>query len=355
MPNSRTLDAADYSAMDEALDLLRGAGPELRNGLTNHAPMAAEAMCALGRPQAVIPWVGKYRRRIPPEPARVERVRADGWESALGDLSRHADWVAFFDIELKQAPWREVLERWVARLAPGIVAAATHGVIRTGHAARALADSEKPLRMHELASGLAYWAATYRTLPTAKQASGNLRPSQAILDVAVVPRDKRKYGRTIVSSLASLQEHPPFAGAFEMIDTRGDPGALLSDMTATFARVYLGNAREILGAIAYIHCVTGPGALRMMMGCLDDATARTALRYAWQASCAIYSAFGFRPVPRSAIEPPAEDAAKLIDMAIATGDEHAIKFTEACLRENALAPDSAYLAAARHAIKVLGR
>jgi len=40
-------------------------------------------------------------------------------------------------------------------------------------------------------------------------------------------------------------------------------------------------------------------------------------------------------------------------MAIANGDEHAIKFTEACLREHELTPSPAYLAAARHAIGVL--
>jgi Questin oxidase-like len=344
-----------YAAMDDALERLRDTGPELRNGLTNHAPMAAEAMCALGRPQAVAPWVERYRRKIPPAPARVERVPAQNWESALGQLARHADWVDFFDNELKEAPWRAVLDRWVARLGPGIVASAAHGVIRTGHAARALGESENPLRMRELAEGLAYWAATYQTLPSAQRGPENLRPSQAIAQVAVVPRDKRKYGRTIVSALDSLQQHPEFPGVIEMIDTGGDPGALLSDITATFARVYLGNAREILGAIAYIHCVTGPGALRMMLPQVEAATARLALRYAWQASCAIYCAFGVRPAPKDAIEPPGEDADALIERAIATGDEHAIKFTEACLRENAIAPDGAYLAAARHAIGVLGR
>jgi hypothetical protein len=344
-----------YGAMDEALDVLRGTGPELRNGLTNHAPMAAEAMCALGRPQAVMAWVEKYRRKILPEPARVERVPAQHWESALGQLARHADWVDFFDNELKEGPWRTVLDRWVARLGPGIVASAAHGVIRTAHAARALGESENRLRMRELAEGLGYWAATYQTLPSANRGPENLRPSQAIAQVTVVPRDKRKYGRTITSALDSLQSHPEFPGVIEMIDTGGDADALLSDLTATFARVYLGNARELLGAIAYIHCLTGPGALRMILPHLTDATARAALRYSWQASCAIYCTFGVRPVPKNAIEPPREDARELIEMAIATGDEHAIKFTEACLRENAIAPDGAYLAAARHAIGVLGK
>ena len=42
-----------------------------------------------------------------------------------------------------------------------------------------------------------------------------------------------------------------------------------------------------------------------------------------------------------------------IDRAVATGDEHAIKFTEACVREDALNPEPVYLMAARHATDYL--
>ena len=43
---------------------------------------------------------------------------------------------------------------------------------------------------------------------------------------------------------------------------------------------------------------------------------------------------------------PAESPARedLIDRAVFSGDEHAIKFTEACLREYDLRPDPAFLA-----------
>jgi len=40
-------------------------------------------------------------------------------------------------------------------------------------------------------------------------------------------------------------------------------------------------------------------------------------------------------------------------MAVAHGDEHAIKFTETCLRHHALNPSPAYLAAARNALDML--
>ena len=51
--------------MDEALDLLGNAGPEYGPGFSNHAPMAAEALLALGRGDAAIDWVTAYRKRLP--------------------------------------------------------------------------------------------------------------------------------------------------------------------------------------------------------------------------------------------------------------------------------------------------
>jgi hypothetical protein len=45
----------------------------------------------------------------------------------------------------------------------------------------------------------------------------------------------------------------------------------------------------------------------------------------------------------------------LIDRSIATEDEHAIQFTEACLRENMIRPDPVYPAAAAHATEFLRR
>ena len=44
-------------AIEAALTLLAPTGPEYHGGLANHGPMAAEALVALDRPDAVVPWV----------------------------------------------------------------------------------------------------------------------------------------------------------------------------------------------------------------------------------------------------------------------------------------------------------
>lgn len=343
-----------YRSMDEALEILSAYGPDLRNGLTSHAPMAAEALCAMGRPEAVLPWIEVYRKGMLPRPVARERITREEWRSALAQLDRGADWNAFFEEELQGAPWREVLNRWAGRLAPGICASATHGVIRVGHAARSLAEHESPRRLHELADGLGYWAANYQELPTAARgAEGRLHPREAIAQVAVVPPELRRFSGTITSSLEALSEFPDFAPVIGFIDVRGDAPALVTELTEVFARVYLANAHDILTAIVFIHGVTSVAALGNILPHLDDTTARSALRFAWQAGCGLYAAFGSRPAPAVNIEPPREDPDTLIDMAIAHGDEHAIKFTETCVRHHALNPSPAYLAAARNALDML--
>jgi hypothetical protein len=48
-------------ALEHALSLLAQSGPSSSGGLSNHGPMAAEALVSLGRPDAVVPWVERYR------------------------------------------------------------------------------------------------------------------------------------------------------------------------------------------------------------------------------------------------------------------------------------------------------
>ena len=92
-----------------------------------------------------------------------------------------------------------------------------------------------------------------------------------------------------------------------------------------------------------------------MLPYLSEATAHAALGYAWQAAAAMYATFGTNADLRGFDEVKIRDDDELIDHAIACGDEHAIKFTEVCLREYALNPDAAFLAAAQHAIRMLNR
>jgi hypothetical protein len=341
--------APSYAPLDDALDTLASYGIELKNGNSNHAPMVAEALCAMGHPEAVMPWIARYRERMLPRPAAGARIRREDWRAALGERGRFTDWSAFFSEELREGPWREVLDRWVNHLAPGFCAAATHGVIRVGHAARGLAAGETPYRLRELADAFASWAATYQELPAhGRAANGTLTPRQAINRVAVVPPDRRNYVGNITASLAMLDELPEFGSSIGLIDTGGELAPLVAEVTEVFARVYLANAHDIRSTIAFIHGLTSPAALGNIAPLVSDRTARATLGYAWQSGCALYACFGGDTAMAEDIEPHEENEDDLVDRAIAHGDEHVIKFTEACLQRHAISPSPVYFAAVDH-------
>jgi hypothetical protein len=343
-----------YSSFDTVLESMADAGPDLQNGLTNHAPMAVEALCAMQREDAVMAWLERYRHGFLPWPAEVEPIDPNNWRSALGDIERLSDWRAFFVDELSHAPWQEVLNRWVIHFAPAICASATHGVIRVAHAVRALSRNETPIRIAELAAALGYWAACYQELPTttATKVAKN-RPLTAIQRVPVVPLEQRKFTGTIVASLDRLTEFLPFASVIDAVDLTGNAAAVVSELTETFARVYLANAHDVLSTIVFVHGITSGASIRLLAPHLQESAVREALRYTWQAQCGIYAAFGLRAVSEQPSSTPRESRDQLIDMAVMNGDEHVIKLTEACLREYELNPKVEYLAAARHAMGVL--
>lgn len=64
--------------LDEALQRLHRTGPERLGRLTNHAPMAVEALAAHGQAGAVHRWLDRYADKLEEFPATVGPVtRAD--------------------------------------------------------------------------------------------------------------------------------------------------------------------------------------------------------------------------------------------------------------------------------------
>ena len=284
----------DYSTLDEALEMLRPFGVELHNGNSNHAPMATEAMCVLGRSDAVIGWTDRYRRNLEPARRPHTLIRDTEWRDALGRRDRVADWQALFENEFKENPWPEVLDRWVGRLAPGIIAAAAHGAIRTAHAARSLSAQKSDLRLHELAAGLSYWAAEYRTLPGVPDGAPRavLSPARAIEAIELLPLERRGILTSLTGALPALDTFDAFRHVIAMIDVPRDPGAILSGLTNGFANVLVANATSPLLTIAFVHCVTALYAVRNLTPHLSVETAQAAVLYGWQAAAALYATWG---------------------------------------------------------------
>jgi hypothetical protein len=148
--------------------------------------------------------------------------------------------------------------------------------------------------------------------------------------------------------LRSLHDFPPFATAADLVETTGAAGKFISEVTETFGAVYTQQVTP-RNFITLIHSVTGVTALRSLLPYLSPATTRKALRYGWQVAAALYAISGggsTNAVPAAKVI----EREDLIDRAVASREEHAIKFTEACLREHALNPNPIYLQAAQDAL-----
>jgi hypothetical protein len=342
-------------AMEDALALLAPTGPEYAGRLANHGPMAAEALVELARPDAVVPWVETYKKRLRDHPGGTRPIDPKGWREVRGENDRVGDWIVLFRREVEERPWKIVLADWIPRLSPGVVAAAFHGAIRTAHAVRNLEVTETRPRRRELAEGLGYWAATYNALPEAaspaKPTAGR-KPSEAVASVPLLPPDRRTSYGNIVERLSPLDEFLPFASVADAVDASGDPNTFLTDVTETFAGVYLASVPPG-SVITFLHGVTGPTAVRTLLPYVPPEEQRRLVRYTWQAAASFLSSNGGKSAPTLSSEKlPSRD--ELADRAIATGDEHAIKFTEACFREYAKNPKPVYIHAARDGVARLG-
>jgi hypothetical protein len=353
-PGAPVIDRHD-GVLDDALELLAGTAPEFDPFnvgvcISNHAPMTAEALCALGRGDVVIPWVERYGKYLTATPPGIEPIAPAEWRSALGDYARISDWIVFFSDELADADWIDVVNRWMPRLAPG-GALGIHGVVRVAHAMRGLGWNDTATRRHELAVALAYLAAVYETLPERPGAGGRLRPSEALARIEQLPLQDRTGWRLFTQPLEKLRGLPSFATVTDMVDFEGGPSEFLTDLTEAVAGLLVTNA-AVVGPRALAHALTAGAATRMMLPYLSDEATVVSLRYGWQIAASFYAGLVLEPAATD-VAPPVESIDELIDEAVACLDEHGIKTLEACLREYAINPEPVYLAAARETTRCL--
>ncbi|HWD56009.1 MAG TPA: questin oxidase family protein [Acidimicrobiales bacterium] len=340
----------ESSALDDALTVFAATAPSYGSlGLANHGPMAAEALAHLGRGDAIAAWVEQYRKRLEPAPPPADRPLSEAdWPAALGEEAHFPDWLALFEREVADRPPVAVVGEWAPRLLPGTIGAAAHGLIRTAHAVRALVAADTPARRLELAIGLAFWASSYRELPGPPLLIGHEGAAAALADLPYLPEDAPRHLliSDMVVQVGAIADE--FEQAVASLGWTGGPVELLDQLASGGALAYLRNADDGV-AIGLLHAVTSPLACELVLPWLAVEDRDAALGYVWQAVAALHVAYGIdrtRDVAATTT-PPSVDA--LVDRALASGDEHAIKLTEAALRSFARSGDPVLLAAAADA------
>jgi hypothetical protein len=335
------------SVLDDALDRLHSTGPEQHNGAPNHGPMVVETLTILDCSDLVSGWLDQYWRELEPASRPQSPIVLDAWDRALGFPSRYADWEVFFNARLAEKPWRELLSEWIPRLIPGVTAYGTHGLIRTAHAARALATAETSPRLAELTSGLSTWAAYFQLLPGVPRLTGSRDIVDALDALPRLPADAERGGPP-PKVLRALNALPTLPSGVDELATPTDIWESLSKLSEAGARLYLTHAAR--HPLVFVHAVTGPAAFRTLLPYIRKWDQLSAFAYMWQAIAASASAFGSAPIAVGPLEMDVDADPVVADdikgRSIDTHDQHAIKFFDACLRETELNPTPVYLRAA---------
>jgi hypothetical protein len=146
----------------------------------------------------------------------------------------------------------------------------------------------------------------------------------------------------------------PDTGRFKELDAAVDElappvdvNAELLHLTAAFAsRLRTSGMRN---PVPLIHTVTAPAAARMLLPHLPPELHQETFAWIWKVSVAIAATFAPLSGPPRQVESNREPLAQEELSAIAAqhGAAHAIKLTEACLREYQANPDPVYLLTAQ--------
>ncbi len=337
---------------DTLLYTLTRFSPEYRRGFSSHAPMTMRAMLSLGAtPERLETFIADQAPRYEPWPTPVATIDEAGLAVALGDPTRLTDWRDYFVEKLRPGGWRWFLADWIPRLAPGMMAAALHGAIRTAYAVMALEEEDTLQRRIELAIGLASWAARFQPLPKPNGAAVAVDPTKLLVDAPLLP-DARRVRGMIFERVTPLNDDPSFPAlaAALIID---DPTKALIRLSKASARLYLANPGR--SAITFIHCLTGAHAARVLAPYVTDVEQVSLLRHLWTAVAALYVADADAPLtgeesnnvtPRE--REVAMDMELMLSSALAKGDDHVVKYAFSIREMNAANPDPLYpLALAR--------
>ncbi|MEU1214856.1 questin oxidase family protein [Streptomyces sp. NPDC005791] len=308
--------------LDEALQRLHTSGPERLGRLTNHAPMAVEALSANGQAAAVHRWLDLYASRLEEFPAAVEPVTDANWRTALGDPRRAADWIGHFGREIAERPWRDVLAQWWPRLLPGMYGGSTHPVIRVGHAVRTLLAGEGTApRLTELAHGLGYWAARHHPVTGLMPAPGADSAAAALDAVTSVAGQEGGFP----ARLGRVRSLPVWAAT--VTDPAEAHRRLIELVTAATHRYATHGHGE---ATMLVHAATAPNAVLRTLPALPRPLWVPSLHAAWTASAAVTAMYA-PDAPVAYVPPGTVTPEEVFEQALVHGDEHVVKLTDTAL------------------------
>lgn len=300
-----------------------------RGQLSNHMPMAQQALLELGASSARLQaWTEAHETLL--EPRIVARPGRIVTRRDLGRPDSDAAWRAHFAGRIAEFGSAGALREALALLLPGAGAIAFHGLIRTGHAVLAGHDGE-------LAAGLAHWASHFMLPPKANDGPP-LELADWLRVLATLPRPAYPAGSLITGRMQAWADSPGFAAVAGRL--RHGPDTL-RDVALLAARTYAASAN-----FTVLHLLTASHAM-------------TVLEPWWPAPelARGFSLAAAAGLLASGAEPalmldrlPSRPWPTLISAACEQDDAHVIKLTHAAWRLGRRWPDPAWRRAVERAI-----
>ncbi len=310
---------------DEALDRFHATGPEFEGWLSNHGPMVVEALARRGSGELVHRWTDSYLDRLDDAPVARFRIGAQDWHHDFGNAVLLGEWREFFRAEVAEHGWQATVATWWPRLLPGIASGATHGVIRLGHALRAIRDEETEPRRTEVAHALGYWAARWEPV-TIVWPSGRRPVGEVVEGLPGIP-DQRFGIRYRLRQQADLPELATqlasAAGPAGPDEVTGALETLVGAAVAAYSRLAHGNPTML------VHAVTAPNAVRLALPSLPRALWLDAYAAAWTATAAVVSAY--RPQSPRPVTSSSETPEQMWERVVENGGEHIVKLADTVL------------------------
>ncbi len=298
---------------DDALAQFLATRGSYGGGLSNHGPMAAEALDHMGAPEWIGAFVTAYLPRLEPRTAPTPRG---------GD-------------------WRQLLDEYLPERVSSAAAEAGHCLLRVAHAVRGLERAEADghrhvvsdttrrvpgVRVDELRTALMRWRAT-SGLPTPDSLSGSRTIDEWSAALGRFVTFEPLPG-LLTESLKLAAEQPGFADVVATLERSERPADTLDRLALRAVEGYLAN-EEFLSRFTMLHGVTVSTMARVLVDHLDELGQRRleAAVAGFVAAAAV--AFDRRLDTSDAPRPDARP--NLAHRAGATLDDHTIKFTDACL------------------------
>lgn len=318
-------------ALSRELSRVASYGPEYGPSLSSHVPMVIEALDRLGFAAAIAPYVTAWLPRLRP----VEAPRDASLErfSALRERA--------LAVVVERGPV-DALGHYAERTFPGLHGAAFHGVIRVGHAMRAVLREPTDATRAELASALAY-AELRAAEPLVRGDVAVFEGRESLVDVleslpATTASARGRVGLITADFVARQGNGADLGRALHRVKLPSDTGDLVQELLRAALALFVRGERHPSASFVLLHGLTATDAVVSLSAHLAAEPARAALSSMAVALVALRLAYvvGLS----KAIVVSSEAFETWVERAVVSGDDHAIKLAAACEEGRRLDPSS---------------